>query len=105
MSDQETIKTQGTKIDTQRDTIDDNNSEIQRLHDRMEILDQADIKNFEQHKQMMDKMDSINASLAPICDTYKTVGTMAKWLVAFLVFLSLLGGVIWTWMSVFKGKV
>jgi hypothetical protein len=91
-----------TKIDRQRDVIDNKNTEIQRLHDRMELLDQSDVRNFEQHKQIMEKMDGITATLTPICETYTTVGRMAKWIMAFLVFLSVLGGVIVAWGKIFS---
>lgn len=90
------------KIDTQRDTIDDKNSEIQRLHDRMELLDQSDIKNFEQHKQILEKIQNISEALKPIADTYSTVSRMSKWIMAFLVFLSVLGGTIIAWTQIFK---
>ena|ERR1035437_5490053 len=105
MSDQEIIDKQAVKIDTQRAIIDDKKTEIQKLHDRMELLDQADIKNFEQHREMMQKMDNISKTLNPICETYRSVGLMAKWLMAFLVFLSILGGIIWTWINIFKSKI
>jgi biotin synthase-like enzyme len=95
---------QKEKIDTQRDILDDRNSEIQRLHSRMELLDQADIKNFEQHKQILEAIKEIKDTLGPISETYCTVGKMAKWFTALLVFLSLLGGVIWTWFNILHKK-
>ena len=72
-------------------------------------LKTSDEINIEQHQEIIDKQQSMSvkqeemiALLTPISETYKTVGRMAKWIMAFLVFLSVLGGVIWTWGGVFK---
>jgi|ERR1035437_1433 DNA repair ATPase RecN len=101
---QQIIDNQATKIDTQRDKIDDKNSEIQKLHDRMELLDASDRQNAVEHKQLFETLEKIDKKLDPISETYRTVGLMAKWVMALLVFLSVLGGVIWTWMSIFMPK-
>ena len=97
------------KIIQQRDKIDDKNTEIQRLHDRMELIDENDIQNVVEHKQLFEQnqrqeelMKNIDYKLEPILETYKTVGRMTKWLIAFLVFLSLVGGVILTWKGVIE---
>lgn len=91
-------------IDNQRDKIDDKNSEIQRLHDRMELLDENDRQNAIEHKQLFETLKKIDEKLEPISETYRTVGRMAKWLMATMVFLSVLGGVIWTWLEIFRRK-
>jgi hypothetical protein len=91
--------------DQQTDTISDQVKEIQRLKDEVEALQEADKLNFQQHKQILEAVEKVNLALAPIADTYKTVNTLGKWIMIMLVFLSVLGGVIWTWINVFKSKI
>jgi cytochrome b subunit of formate dehydrogenase len=93
-----------TKLDTQRDVIDDLRTENQRLNDRMELLDEADIKNFEQHKQILDKIQAIADTLKPISETYTSAGKMMKWFMALLVFLSVLAGTVIAWSQIFNKK-
>lgn len=90
--------------DQQTDTISDQVKEIQRLKDEVEALQKADILNFQQHKQILDAVEKVNQSLSPIADTYKTVNVLGKWLMVVLVFLSVLGGVIWSWTNIFRNK-
>ena len=62
---------------------------------RIATLEDMMIENASQHKAMTEL-------LKPISDTYTTVGKMSKWIMASLVFLSVLGGVVWTWGNIFK---
>jgi hypothetical protein len=72
-------------------------------------LDENDVKNasehqklFDQNKILTDTMKSIDGKIEPIADTYKTVGTVAKWFMALMVFLSVLGGTIIAWTKIFN---
>ena len=69
--------------------------EIQKLKDAADL-------NLQQHKEIMEAVKAINDKLTPIAETYQTVNTLGKWLTALLVFLSILGGVIWTWSKIIK---
>lgn len=84
------------KLDSQRNIIDEQRTEIQKLRD----LEASDVENFKQHKEIMAAIMANNEILRPIADTYKTVGQMAKWAMALLVFMSVLGGVILTWVKI-----
>ena len=66
-----------------------------KIEDEIGSLKQSDLENFKQHKEMMEL-------LRPISETYQTVGRMAKWFMALLVFLSVLGGVIIAWKAILK---
>ena len=83
------------KIDALKDQNYDQRTEIVRLQDTVESLRKSDIENFRQHQEIKDL-------LIPISETYRTVGTMAKWVMALLVFLSVLGGVIVAWSNIFR---
>jgi hypothetical protein len=84
-----------------RDQLDEARTEIQRLHD----LEQANCQNTDQHKEFMEEFKKLTEMLQPIVDTYKTVNRLGKWMMVLLVFLSVLGGVIWTWTNIFKHKI
>ena len=72
--------------------------EIQKLKDAADL-------NLQQHKEIMEAIKAINNKLSPISDTYRTVNTLGKWLMAVLVFLSILVGVIASYFSIFnRGK-
>ena len=62
---------------------------------RIVTLEQMMEENVKQHQEILDL-------LKPISDTYTTVGRLSKWVMACLVFLSVLGGVVWTWGNIFK---
>jgi hypothetical protein len=64
--------------------------------------DEINQQNKDQHEQIFKAIEANNKLLVPISETYKTVGLMAKWLMAFLVFLSMLGGVIVAWGKIFN---
>jgi hypothetical protein len=83
--------------DQQTDTISDQVKEIQRLKDQVEALQKADVLNFQQHKQILEAVDKVNMALNPIAETYRAVNLLGKWLMAFLVFISILFGVIANW--------
>ena len=67
--------------------------EIQKIKDEISALQNADVQNSNEHKKIMELLE-------PISETYKTVGLMARWLMAFLVFISVLMGVIANWARV-----
>ena len=50
---------------------------------------------------IQETLKSMNEKLEPIAETYRTTATLGKWIMTFLVFLSVLGGVIWTWCKIF----
>jgi hypothetical protein len=83
------------KIDALKDQNYGQRTEIVRLQDTVEALQKSDVENFKQHQEIKDL-------LTPISETYKTVSRLAKWVMALLVFLSVLGGVIVAWSNVFK---
>jgi hypothetical protein len=104
MSDQQTI-------DNQRDKIDDKNSEIQRLHDRMELIDQADLRNCEKQEKMMGKIEDIgliqklmNEKIDPMIETFNTIRILGRWTTAIIIFLGVLGGAIYSWIEIFSKK-
>jgi hypothetical protein len=66
-------------------------SHEQRIHKLEELMTINEL----QHAEMIKLM-------RPISETYTTVGRMSKWIMALLVFLSVLGGVVWTWGNILK---
>ena len=79
-------------------TPEENAIKIQKLINSDEI-------NGLEHKAILKSQEELKKILQPISDTYKTVGVMSKWIVALLVFISLVGGVIWTWGNVIKNWI
>ena len=69
--------------------------EIQKLKDEITALKKSDELNFQQHKEILDM-------LRPISETYCTVGKMGKWVMAILVFISILLGIVLTWLKIIK---
>lgn len=94
----------------ERDELDNARTEIQKLRDRIDVLELKDEKNFAQHGQILSavatvstSLEKVSAKLDPIATTYGDVNRLGKWLMALLVFLSVLGGVLFTWGRVIKG--
>lgn len=72
------------------------------IREEIECLKQKDETNSSEHKTILETIKELKDIIAPISETYKTVSRMTKWLMAFLVFLSIVGGIIWTWGNVIK---
>lgn len=60
-------------------------------------LSDISITNTQEHKE-------IKEILVPISETYKAVNLLGKWIMALLVFVSILGGIIFSWYEFFKRK-
>jgi hypothetical protein len=61
--------------------------------ERISLLENAQLENCQQHKEIMDM-------LKPIARTYDGANLMGKWIMALLVFISILLGVFIGWKNV-----
>ena len=66
------------------------------------ILEQHVEEHSRQLNSIIDTLEAMNKKLDPISQTYRTTATLGKWIMAILIFVSVIIGILVEWKNLFK---
>jgi hypothetical protein len=74
--------------------------QIQKIKDDIIALKKCDEENIQQHKDILGAVEKISNKLDPILETFNSTRMLGKWVMAILVFISILIGIILGWSNI-----